>query len=99
MFVRYASAFVALPGGFGTLDELFEALTLLETGKIHHFPVVLVGSTFWAGLANWVQDRLVRERTVPASSVRLLHVLDDPEEVTAVVSQHHQRRARAYGTG
>ncbi|MGZ6976383.1 MAG: LOG family protein [Acidimicrobiia bacterium] len=99
MFVRYASAFVALPGGFGTLDELFEALTLLETGKIHHFPVVLVGSTFWAGLGSWIQDRLVREQTVPARSVRLLHILDDPEEVAAVVSQHHQRRTRAQGTG
>ena len=95
MFVRYASAFVALPGGFGTLDELFEALTLLETAKIHHFPVVLVGSSFWAGLVDWVRERLAPEQTIPTRSVRLLHVVDDPEEVAAVITHHHERRARA----
>ena len=95
MFVRYASAFVALPGGFGTLDELFEALTLVETRKIRHFPVVLVGSSFWAGLVDWVRGRLLTERTVDSASLRLLHVLDDPEEIAAVVTHHHRRRARS----
>lgn len=58
MFIRYASAFVVLPGGFGTLDELFEALTLVRTGKIHEFPVVLIGTEHWAGLMTWIRDRL-----------------------------------------
>jgi uncharacterized protein (TIGR00730 family) len=98
MFVRYASAFVALPGGFGTLDELFEALTLLETAKIHHFPVVLVGSEFWGGLFEWVQERLIAEHTVSATSIQLLHILDDPNEIAAVVTHHHQRRERARRT-
>jgi len=93
MFVRYASAFVALPGGLGTLDELFEALTLLETGKIHHFPVILAGSVFWKGLTEWVHERLVLERTISTRSVRLLHVLDDPDDIAAVVTRHHERRA------
>jgi uncharacterized protein (TIGR00730 family) len=95
MFVRYASAFVALPGGFGTLDELFEALTLLETDTIRHFPVVLVGSAFWRGLSDWVEHRLVPERTIDTRSVRLLHVLDDPDEVAAVITRHHRRRRSA----
>ena len=98
MFIRYASALVALPGGFGTLDELFEALTLLETDKIHHFPVVLVGSAFWRGLSEWVEERLVPERTISTRSVRLLHVLDDPQDVAAVVTRHHRRRTRATAT-
>jgi uncharacterized protein (TIGR00730 family) len=95
MFVRYASAFVALPGGFGTLDELFEALTLVETRKIRHFPVVLVGSAFWAGLADWVRGRLVPEGTVDLEAVSLLHVLDDPDEVAAVVTRHHRKQVRS----
>lgn len=95
MFVRYASAFVALPGGFGTLDELFEALTLVETGKIRHFPVVLVGSAFWAGLADWMRGRLIPEGTVDLEAWALLHVLDDPDEIAAVVTRQHRRQVRA----
>jgi uncharacterized protein (TIGR00730 family) len=97
MFVRYASAFVVLPGGFGTLDEMFEALTLLETAKIRHFPVVLVGSEFWQGLTDWIDVRLVAEKTIDTRSTRLLQVVDDPEEVAAVVAHHHARRVRAAG--
>ena len=59
MFVKYADGFVILPGGFGTLDELFEALTLIQTGKVRHFPVVLVGSAYWAGLLDWIRDTLL----------------------------------------
>lgn len=95
MFVRYASAFVALPGGFGTLDELFEALTLVETGKIRHFPVVLVGSAFWAGLADWIRGRLIPEGTVDQEALGLLHVLDDPEEIADVVTRQHHRQLRS----
>ncbi|HEX2851058.1 MAG TPA: TIGR00730 family Rossman fold protein, partial [Acidimicrobiales bacterium] len=95
MFVRYASAFVALPGGYGTLDELFEALTLIETDKIRHFPVVLVGSAFWAGLTDWIRGRLVAEGTVVDGAAALVHVVDDPRQVVEVVTRHHRRRVRS----
>jgi uncharacterized protein (TIGR00730 family) len=98
MFVRYASAFVVLPGGFGTLDELFEALVLIQTGKIRHFPVVLVGHDFWAGLLDWIRERLVAERLVAPRDVDLVAVTDDPEEVVRLVrggAELQGRRAAA----
>ena len=95
MFVRYASAFVALPGGFGTLDELFEALTLVQTGKIRHFPVVLAGSPFWAGLVGWMRNELVPEKTINTGAIALLHVLDEPADIATVVERHHRRRLRS----
>jgi uncharacterized protein (TIGR00730 family) len=84
MFVRYSGAFVVLPGGFGTLDELFEALTLIQTGKIRFFPVILVGSDFWCDLVIWLRERLVADGTISADDVGLLHVTDSPEEVVAI---------------
>ena len=84
MFVRYSSAFVVLPGGFGTLDELFEALTLIQTGKIRFFPVILVGSAFWCDLVDWLRDRLLAEGTISADDLGLLRVTDSPEEVVDV---------------
>jgi uncharacterized protein (TIGR00730 family) len=97
MFVRYASAFVAFPGGFGTLDELFEALTLIETEKIRHFPVVLAQAGYWAGLVDWVRARMLAEQKISAEDLRLLHVLDDPEEIVARIEHGHraQRASRA----
>ena len=86
MFVRYSGAFVVLPGGFGTLDELFEALTLIQTGKIRHFPVILVGSAFWGDLVDWLRDRLLAAGTISPSDVELVRVTDDPEEVVELVS-------------
>lgn len=86
MFVRYASAFVVLPGGFGTLDELFEALTLVQTGKVGHFPVVLVGRDHWAGLLQWLQARLWAEGRVAESDLALVEVTDDPDEVARLVA-------------
>ena len=85
MFVRYAGAFVVFPGGYGTLDELFEALTLIQTGKVRHFPIVLVGTEYWAGLVDWVFSRLVEEGMIDAEDVDLVRVTDDPLEVLAVV--------------
>jgi uncharacterized protein (TIGR00730 family) len=85
MFVKYADAFVIMPGGFGTLDELFEALTLIQTGKIRHFPVVLVGSEYWAGLLAWGRETLMADGTVSDADLALLTVTDDPEEVCRVV--------------
>ena len=87
MFVRYASAFVVLPGGFGTLDELFEALTLIQTGKIRHFPVVLVDSGYWGGLLEWMQEQLVRRCMVSPHDMDLVRVCDDPAEVVEIVRE------------
>ena len=86
MFVRYASAFVVLPGGLGTLDELFEAHTLIQTGKVRQFPVVLVGSSFWRGLLEWERDTLVGSDKILAETFDLLHVSDDPDEVAAIIA-------------
>ena len=85
MFVKYADAFVIMPGGFGTLDELFEALTLIQTGKIRHFPLVLVGTAYWNGLLDWVRGTLLTDGTVSKDDLDLLTVTDDPEEVCRVV--------------
>jgi uncharacterized protein (TIGR00730 family) len=85
MFVRYASAFVVLPGGFGTLDELFEALLLIQTGKIRHFPVVLVQTAFWAGMTDWLRDRLAADGMISAADLDLFAATDDPDEVVALV--------------
>ena len=85
MFVRYASAFVVFPGGFGTLDELFEALVLIQTDKIRHFPVVLVGAGFWSGLLDWLRERLAAEGKIAAADLDLVRVTDDPAEVVAIV--------------
>jgi uncharacterized protein (TIGR00730 family) len=87
MFVRYACAFVVLPGGFGTLDELFEALTLIQTGKIRHFPVVLVDRRYWEGLLDWCRDRLSAEGKISPEDLDLLTVTDDPSEVVSLVRE------------
>jgi uncharacterized protein (TIGR00730 family) len=84
MFVRHASAFVIFPGGFGTLDELFEALTLIQTGKVRHFPVILLRSDFWRGLDAWIDAELGAEGMVAAGDPELLRVTDDPREVCAI---------------
>jgi hypothetical protein len=86
MFVRYASAFVVLPGGFGTLDELFEALTLIQTSKISHFPVILYGRDYWQGLLDWVSEAVLANANIAAPDLALLRALDDPREVCAVAA-------------
>lgn len=92
-FVKYASAFVILPGGFGTLDEMFEALTLVQTRKIQSFPVVLCGSTYWKGLLEWIRTTMVEAGTISPSELDLIHVSDDPEEVAQWIFQRtHQVR-------
>ena len=94
MFVRYASAFVVFPGGFGTLDELFEALTLIQTGKIRHFPVVLAGVGHWHGLLDWVRERLLETGKVALADVQLLQASDDPGEICELVEEGYGRQAR-----
>jgi uncharacterized protein (TIGR00730 family) len=93
MFVRYACAFVVLPGGFGTLDELFEALTLIQTGKIRHFPVVLAGSDYWHGLLAWIQERMMREGKIEPADLELLSLSDDPDELVEIVRAGAARQA------
>ena len=92
MFVRFASAFVVLPGGFGTLDELFEALLLIQTAKIRHFPVVLVRSSYWAGLTDWLGERLLADGMIAPSDLDLITVTDDPDEVVARVRAGARRQ-------
>jgi uncharacterized protein (TIGR00730 family) len=94
MFVRYASSFVVFPGGFGTLDELFESLTLIQTGKIRHFPVLLIGSSYWSGLVDWLRDRVLAEGKISPSDMTLFEVTDDPQHVLDVVSTAAHRQAR-----
>ncbi|NJD28462.1 MAG: TIGR00730 family Rossman fold protein [Chloroflexi bacterium] len=93
MFVKYADGFVILPGGYGTMDELFEALTLIQTGKIRHFPVVLVGSAFYGGLLAWLRAKLVEEQMVQAADVDLIQVTDDPAEVVEIIRRAGRRRS------
>jgi uncharacterized protein (TIGR00730 family) len=89
MFVKYADGFVILPGGFGTLDELFEALTLIQTGKVSHFPVVLYGRSYWGGLIDWLRGTLVASGAVAAADLDLFHVTDDADEVVSLIVAHH----------
>jgi len=85
MFVKSSVAFVILPGGYGTLDELFESLTLVQTKKIRPFPVVLVGRAYWSGLLEWLRERLVAEGKIDAADLDLFHVVDEPDEVVAAI--------------
>ncbi len=95
MFVRYASGFVAFPGGFGTLDETFEALTLIQTGKVRHFPVVFVGSDYWSGLIEWIRERALSEGKISPEDLNLLYVTDDPFEVRERLMSAAHRQARS----
>ena len=92
MFVKHAAAYVVMPGGFGTLDELSEALTLIQTGKIRHFPIILVGSEFWSGLIEWMKDTMVKEKVISASDVDLFRLIDDPDQVVAAIFDHYAKR-------
>ena len=87
MFIKYSSAFIIFPGGFGTFDELFEALTLIQTGKISQFPVVLFGTHYWAGLVRWLEARVVAERKIAPGDMDLMTVTDDPAEAARVVRE------------
>ena len=94
MFVKYAEGFVVFPGGFGTLDELFEAMTLIQTGKVIHFPVVLFGSAYWSGLLGWLRDRVLAEGKVAPEDLEIFRVLDDPDEAIAYILEVVARRDR-----
>jgi uncharacterized protein (TIGR00730 family) len=95
MFVRYASGFVVFPGGFGTMDELWEALTLIQTGKITEFPVVLVGTDYWSELVAWAGDRMLAEGNISPDDLDLFTLTDDPAEVRDLLTKAAHRQARA----
>jgi uncharacterized protein (TIGR00730 family) len=87
MFVKYATAYIIMPGGFGTLDEMFEAVTLVQTHRIKPFPLILVGSDYWAGLIDWVKTKLLSEKRISPEDIEILQVLDEPEEIVKAVQK------------
>jgi uncharacterized protein (TIGR00730 family) len=95
MFVKYATAFIVFPGGYGTLDELFEALTLIQTGKVKDFPVILFGEEYWSGLVDWLTQRVAGERKIDAKDLKLFRVTDDPAEATRLVIEARSRGSTA----
>jgi len=88
MFVKYSNAFIIFPGGFGTLDELFAALTLIQTHKIHNFPVVLYGSRYWQEMLDWLRGPMLSEGKIVEDDFRRLHLTDSPEEIVSVVKAY-----------
>jgi uncharacterized protein (TIGR00730 family) len=87
MFVKYATAYIILPGGFGTLDELFEAVTLVQTHRIKPFPLILVGYDYWAGLIDWIKEKLLTEKRISQQDLEILQVMDDSEEIVKAVKK------------
>ena len=92
MFVKFATAYVVMPGGFGTLDELLEAMTLIQTRKSRKIPIILVHRPFWQGLLDWLRERLVAEGMINAEDLDLVQVIDEPEEVVEAIFKHYERR-------
>ena len=90
MFLKYSQAFVVFPGGLGTLDELFEAITLIQTKKMDLFPIILVGTSFWSGLMNWIKDTLVKEGTISEIDLELISVVDSPKEILQIIDQFYE---------
>ena len=87
MFVKYAQAYIILPGGFGTLDELFEAVTLIQTQRIRPLPVILMGSEYWGGLVDWIRERLLKDKMISPENIDILQVMDDPEEIVTYLKK------------
>ena len=92
MFVKYASAYVIMPGGFGTMDEFFEILTLIQTGKSRHIPIILMGSSFWTGLLEWFREQLLAAETIMAEDLELVKVADEPTDVVELIFKHYGER-------
>jgi uncharacterized protein (TIGR00730 family) len=87
MFVKYAVAYIILPGGFGTMDELFESITLIQTHKIKPFPVILVGSNYWKGLLDWIKEVVLKERRISRADLDILQLIDEPEEIVKAIKK------------
>src|SRR5579875_710364 len=94
MFVKYSEAFIIFPGGYGTMDELFEALTLIQTKKVLHFPVILYNKRFWHGLLEWIRSSMLPMGTISPEDLSLLHVTDDPQEICRIVTEAYQENYR-----
>lgn len=92
MFVKFACAYVVIPGGFGTMDELMEALTLVQTGKIRRFPIILMQSSYWQGLIDWIRDRMISEGMIDAADMNLIKLIDEPDKVVAAIFDHYEKR-------
>lgn len=92
MFVKYAKAFVILPGGFGTLDEVFESLTLIQTGRIQSFPVVLVGKSYWQGLTGWLTETVLQKKRISKTDLEIFKVVDRPEEVLGIIENFYKKK-------
>jgi len=91
MFIKYAQGFVVLPGGFGTMDELFEALTLIQTNKIGRFPIVLVDVKFWSGLIEWIKDTVIMEGKISPEDLDLFHLVDTPDDAIACINDFYSK--------
>ncbi len=92
MFVKFACAYVVVPGGFGTMDELMEALTLVQTGKIRRFPIILMQSSYWQGLIDWIRDRMISEGMIDAADMNLIKLIDEPDKVVSAIFDHYEKR-------
>ncbi len=92
MFVKFASAYVVMPGGFGTLDELMEALTLVQTGKTRRIPIILVGSAFWGGMMDWFRSTLIAEKVIHANDLDFIQLIDEPKEIVSAIFKHYETR-------
>jgi uncharacterized protein (TIGR00730 family) len=90
MFVKYSQGFVVMPGGFGTLDELFEAITLIQTHKIETFPIILVGKEFWGGLFEWVKNTLLEAGNISPKDLDLIHIVDTSDEVIEILNKFYE---------
>ena len=91
MFLKYAQAYIIMPGGFGTLDELFETITLIQTQRIRKMPIIMVGTEYWEGLIQWVKDRLLKEKMISIKDLDLFHLLDDPKDIVNIVTDFTQK--------
>ena len=92
MFVKFANAYVVMPGGFGTLDELMEALTLVQTGKTRRMPIILVGSKFWGGMVEWFKTSLLEEKMIGPEDLNLIQVIDEPQQIVSAIFKHYETR-------
>ena len=92
MFVKFASAYVVMPGGFGTLDELMEALTLVQTGKTRRIPIILVGKAFWSGMLDWFRTTLIDDKVISPDDMDLIQLIDDPADVVSAIFKHYETR-------
>lgn len=93
MFMKYSQGYIVLPGGFGTMDELFEAITLIQTHKLVKFPIVMVSSTYWEGLINWINERMLEEGKIGPDDLKIFSVVDEPEEAVAIIESYYKKYA------